>query len=57
MASLNISRPIIQKNVLLTPYFYGVVTPDLSTAKLVDEKVYDTQYLGKAKYRLYEITS
>lgn len=55
--SQNIVRPVIEKNILVEPLFFGGLKdiPDLSTAKVLKDKEYDTQWLGKGRYRLFEI--
>lgn len=57
VCSRNIRRPVIQKNPLITPYFYGGLLgiPDLSTAEVLYEKTFVSQWLGKGRYRLFKI--
>ena len=55
--SQNIIRPVIEKNILVEPLFFGGLKdiPDLSTAKVLKDKEYPTRWLGKGRYRLFEI--
>jgi len=57
ICSQNIKRPIVEKNPLILPMFYGGLLQmvDLSTALLLREKEYMTQWLGKGRFRLYEL--
>jgi len=55
IASRNILRPVIDKNTLLLPYFYGYKGIDLSTAITLHEKEYETLWLGKGRYKLYQL--
>lgn len=56
ISSQNIKRPVVEKNALIEPLFYGDLedVPDLSTASLLKEKLYDTVWLGRGRYRLYK---
>jgi len=57
IASRNIVRPLVQKDVLLEPLFIGgvQVPVDLSTASCLQDKTYMTQWLGKGRFRYYEL--
>jgi len=55
IVSKNCLRPRFIKNDLLQPYFHGIAVPDLSTATLVQEVKYLTQWLGECRYRLLEL--
>jgi len=57
IASRNIIRPIVDKQPFLVSYFTGGLEgiPDLSTATLVREKEYVTQWLGKGRFKLYQL--
>jgi len=56
IASRNIKRPIVEKNAFLQPLFHGGLQdiPDLSTADLLKDVEYDTVWLGRGRYRLYQ---
>lgn len=56
IASRNIKRPVVQKNAMVEPLFFGDLEdiPDLSTALLLKERHYDTVWLGRGRYRLYK---
>jgi len=56
IASRNIKRPYIQIDAILATYYYGQQFPDLSTALLLQEKEYTTQWLGRAHYQKYQVT-
>jgi len=51
IASQNIIRPIVSTPAMIAPYLYD----ELSTVKVLHEKEYMTQYLGKGRYKLFEI--
>jgi len=55
--SRNIKRPIVEKNPIMLMYNYGELLdlPDLSTATLLQEKEYMTQWLGQAIYKKYQL--
>lgn len=55
--SQNIIRPIVEKNALIEPLFFGGLkgVPDLSNAKVLIDKEYDTKFLGKGRFRKFEI--
>lgn len=55
--SRNIKRPVTIKNPLLLPLFTGglIYETDLSTAVLLQEKQYMTKWLGKGRYRRYQL--
>ncbi len=55
--SRNIIRPAIEKNVLVEPLFFGGLKDitDLSSAKVLEDKEYPTRWLGKGRYRKFEI--
>lgn len=57
-ASRNIKRPVVDKNPIMLMYNYGELLhlPDLSTAVLLQEKEYMTQWLGQAIYKRFQIT-
>lgn len=54
-ASRNLKKPFEDKNTLLLPYYYGYKGIDLSTATLLYESEYMTQWLGKGRCRLFAI--
>jgi len=54
IASRNVLRPTTDKDTLLAPYFHGKHGVDLSTYTKIDEKSYDTMWLGRAIYKRYE---
>jgi len=51
--SRNMKKPFIDKNTLILPYYYGYHGIDLSTAQVLHESEYLTQWLGKGRYRLF----
>lgn len=53
--SRNLKRPIVDKNTIIEPYYYGYNGINLSTALNLQDRTYMTQYLGKCRYRLFEI--
>jgi len=55
-ASRNIVRPVVEKGAFLEPLFHGGLegVPDLSTADLLKDVSYDTVWLGRGRYRLYQ---
>lgn len=55
--SKNIIRPLVEKNALIEPLFFGGLkgVPDLSNAKVLVDKEYDTKHLGKGRFRKFEI--
>jgi len=55
IASRNILRPMIDKDALIMPYFYGANGIDLSTATIFDKREYDTQWLGRCNYKQYHL--
>jgi len=55
ISSYNVKRPIIIKDAVLSPHFYGIAEPDLSTAHLAQEHEYDTNWLGRCHYQKYII--
>jgi len=55
IASQNITRPIITQNDILSKYFFDAVEPNLSTALKLRDIEFSTQYLGKGRYRLFQV--
>jgi len=57
MVSRNAIRPVVDRGAILSAYFYGEHTglPNLSTGVVLHESEYDTQYLGRANYKIYKI--
>jgi len=57
IASRNILRPKIDRDALLAPYFHGGLAeyPDLSTATVLRESEYNTQWLGRCDYKQYNV--
>lgn len=56
ITSQNIQRPIIDKNTLLSPYFYDIhKSTKLSTARLLHDKEFMTLWLGKGRCRIYKL--
>lgn len=53
--SRNVVRPIIDSGALILPYYHGKHGVDLNTAVLINESDYDTQWLGKANYKRFEL--
>jgi len=54
IASRNIKRPIVYKDALLSPFFYGVAGyPQLENAPVLTEFEYETQWLGRCHYKKY----
>lgn len=52
--SRNIKRPVIDKNAILAMYNTPNSDTDLSDYQSLQERIYDTQWLGKGRYRLLE---
>jgi len=55
ICSRNILRPEIHRDVLLSPFFWGVLDIDLSTGQLDEYREYEVPYLGKAIYQRYKL--
>lgn len=56
ICSHNIKRPVVEKNAWLSPYFYDVQGyPDLSTVTPSNDVEYMTKWLGKGRYRLFNL--
>lgn len=55
--SRNLKRPVIDKNTMIMPYYHGYNGIDLSTALNLQDRSYDTYWLGKCRYRLFELNS
>jgi len=56
ISSQNCIRPVIDKDCILSKYFYGVMDYDLSTGGVLENVEYDTQWLGRALYKKYVIS-
>jgi len=54
-ASRNVRRPYVDCSTIVLPYYYGYRGIDLSTATLLREAEYMTQWLGKGRYRKFNI--
>jgi len=53
IGSRNLIKPVEDKNAMLGPYYHGEGY-QLSTARVVHEKEYMTQWLGKGRIRIYK---
>lgn len=53
IASRNIIKPVIDTNAMLLPYLYGAGYK-LSTARILHEKEFMTQWLGQGRLRIYK---
>jgi len=55
--SRNVKRPIIEKGILVSPYFLGdlQITPDLSTVEPSKDVTFDTQWMGRGRFRLFNL--
>jgi len=53
--SRNMLKPVVDKNAHLEMYYYGFRGIDLSTATTLHDKSFETQWLGKGRYRLFTI--
>lgn len=60
IASRNVLRPTVDKGAMMSKYFLGggiLDVPDLSTAEVLREAEYDTQWLGRCVYKQYKIVT
>jgi len=55
--SRNVKKPVTEKGILVSPYFLGdlQITPDLSTVAPSKDVTFDTQWLGKGRFRLFNL--
>jgi len=51
--SKNMVRPVIDKNTMIEPYYWGYKGIDLSTLLPLHQKEFNTLWLGKGRYRLF----
>jgi len=54
VCSRNLIKPYVDKNAILLPYFYGYHGFNLSTATILRDKEFMTQWLGKGRLKLYQ---
>jgi len=57
IASRNVLRPIVDRDTLLQPYFYGKHGVELSTAVVERFAEYVVPYLGRATYKKYNLAT
>lgn len=55
ITSRNLKRPIFDRNTIIEPYYYGYNGTNLSTALSLKDKTFMTKWLGKCRYRLFEL--
>jgi len=53
IASMNIKRPIVERNIMTLPLFSDMLDNNLSTAEVLQDKSFNTQWLGKGRFRLF----
>jgi len=55
IASRNVLKPIVIRDVVLSPFMMGEAYPDLSTGVVIRSREYMTQWLGRCLYQRYKI--